>query len=306
MKSLTDLHSPKHVALALGVSESSLKRWCDQGLIRTSRTAGGHRKVQSADVIRFARERGLPLVTPELLGLPDANIVRETDLQATIRLLADALLTGNELLCRQIVLNLAFSDLGIPRVFDDVLSRVFVEIGEQWACRQAAVYQERRGCEIVQRILAELRKSQSPMIGTLTACGGTASSDSYSLPTTMVEIVLRDSGFEATSLGTGIPFDSLVSAVHELRPHLFWLSATHIPNEVEFLHGLTTLSSACAETQSAFVIGGRALTSALREQLVDITYCEDMQHLARFARTLVRIHQRSLSRKSRSSQRGGK
>jgi MerR family transcriptional regulator, light-induced transcriptional regulator len=59
------LLSPKQVARALGVSESSLKRWCDQGLIATVRTAGGHRKMASAEVMRYIREHNLPLVSPE-------------------------------------------------------------------------------------------------------------------------------------------------------------------------------------------------------------------------------------------------
>ena len=32
--------SPKQVALALGVSEASLKRWCDKGFLDSTRTAG--------------------------------------------------------------------------------------------------------------------------------------------------------------------------------------------------------------------------------------------------------------------------
>ena len=47
------LLSPKQVARALGVSESSLKRWCDKGLIPTERTAGGHRRLPLAGVLDF-------------------------------------------------------------------------------------------------------------------------------------------------------------------------------------------------------------------------------------------------------------
>lgn len=37
--------SPKEVAQRLGVSESSVKRWLDQGVVPVLRTAGGHRRV---------------------------------------------------------------------------------------------------------------------------------------------------------------------------------------------------------------------------------------------------------------------
>ncbi len=303
MKAIPELHSPKQIAQAFGVSESSLKRWCDQGHLQTSRTAGGHRKVQTADAIRFAREHGMSLVTPELLGLPPAGSERELDLRSSAHLLAEALLTGNELLSRQIVLNLAFGEHALARLFDDVIAEAFVEIGDHWACQRADVYQERRGCEIILRTLAEIRKAQSTVPSKLTACGGTVTGNSYALQTLMVEITLRDCGYQATSLGTSIPFDSLIRAVQEIRPTLFWLSAAHIADEEEFLRGFVNLSSACAESQSALVVGGRALTPSLREQMADATFCDNMQQLVGFARNLARVHQRSLASEQQPSKR---
>ncbi|MBK6463401.1 MAG: helix-turn-helix domain-containing protein [Myxococcales bacterium] len=50
--------SPREVAKALGVSESAVKRWCDDGLLPFERTPGGHRRVPSHAVLRFAREHG--------------------------------------------------------------------------------------------------------------------------------------------------------------------------------------------------------------------------------------------------------
>lgn len=294
MKSPVELHSPKQVARALGVSESTMKRWCDDGHIRTIRTAGGHRKVQTSDAIQFARKQGLTFVTPEILGLPPAGI--EADPQTAALMLAEALLKGDDLLSRQLVLNLALNNQSLAGLFDNVIAQAFVEIGDRWACREADVYQERRGCDVILRILAEISATLASPSGTLTAFGGTATGNSYSIQTAMAEIVLRDCGFSARSLGTGIPFESLVRAVHELRPDLFWLSAAFIADESEFLIGMEALSAACREVKSAFVIGGRDLTSRLREQIPDATYCENMQQLTALARSLSLIHEKSQSK----------
>ena len=61
--------SPKELGEAIGVSESSIKRWIDEGVIRASRTAGGHRRIALADAVQFVRSAGLPVVRPQVFGL---------------------------------------------------------------------------------------------------------------------------------------------------------------------------------------------------------------------------------------------
>ena len=69
--------SPRELARALGVSESSLKRWADDGKIRFSRTVGGHRRIAVSDALQFARDAKLPLVRPDVLGLREVAALRE-------------------------------------------------------------------------------------------------------------------------------------------------------------------------------------------------------------------------------------
>ena len=206
---MSELMSPKQVARAIGVSESSLKRWCDQGLIKTVRTAGGHRKMPMADVLQFVREHDHPLVSPEVLGLPPASELAALGLTRGKPRLVDALLAGDELLARQIVFDLYVAKHSISVICDEVIAAAFREIGDRWACHDADVYQERRGCELCLRILFDVRKIQRLPDRTWTATGGTIEGDQYALPSAMAEIVLRESGFRATSLGSSIPFPSL-------------------------------------------------------------------------------------------------
>ncbi|MEO7732315.1 MAG: helix-turn-helix domain-containing protein, partial [Kofleriaceae bacterium] len=71
---MSTLLSPHDLAAALGVSESSLKRWIDAGRIRATRTEGGHRRVSIADALAFVRETHAPVARPELLGLAPARV----------------------------------------------------------------------------------------------------------------------------------------------------------------------------------------------------------------------------------------
>ena len=180
-------------------------------------------------------------------------------------LLAEALLAGDELLARQIVFDLYLAKHAMSMIFDKVFVSAFQEIGERWACQQADVYQERRGCDIITRILFELRRVQCPPERCCTAIGGTIEGDLYSLPTTMAELVLRDSGFHATTLGTSIPFVSLIKAIEQTQPKLFWLSVSHIPSPANFVNQFAALSQQCQASGTALVVGGRALTEELRQ-----------------------------------------
>jgi hypothetical protein len=101
----------------------------------------------------------------------------------------------------------------------------------------------------------------------------------------MAELVLRDCGIDATALGTSIPAESCVRAVQTLKPQIFWLSASHIADEGEFLESFARLSVACGELGVAVVVGGRALTPELRTAMVYSAFCDTMQQLERFATT---------------------
>ena len=297
MKNASDIISPKQVARAMGVSESSLKRWCDQGLIQSVRTAGGHRKMDIAEVLRYVREQNHKLVSPEILGLPPVSDHASTGVTHGAQRLVDALLAGDELVARQIVFDIYLAKHSRSVIFDEVIAAAFREIGDRWACHDAEVYQERRACEIALRVLFDLRRVQQVPEGKWLATGGTIEGDLYSLPSAMAELVLRDAGFYATSLGTSIPVFSLVKAVQETRPKLFWLSVSHIRDGLDFVTEFAALSQACVTAGTALAVGGRALTADLRTRMTYSAYCDNMQHLEAFAKTLCR----PLARKKKSN-----
>lgn len=286
---MKELLSPKQVARAIGVSESSLKRWCDQGLIQTVRTAGGHRKLPLGDVIRFLRERKHELVCPEVLKMPCCSPQSEIGLEKGRVALAEALLAGNEPLVRQIVFDLYLAKHSISVICDEVLCPAFRDIGIRWECNSADVYQERRSCEFTSRVLYELRRSQPDPDPAWKAIGGTLENDFYRLPTSMVELVLRDSGWDAISLGASIPSVSLVHAINQAKPRLFWLCVSFIDDPKKFVSDFQPISEACESVGAALAIGGRALTEEIRQQIKFCCYCDKMQHLEQFARTVRRI-----------------
>lgn len=284
---MKELVSPKQVARAIGVSESSLKRWCDRGLIRTTRTAGGHRKLPISSVLEFLKSRGHEIVEPELLGLPSTVGQGERTLRGAKDRLKEALVAGDELVCRQIILDLYLAKNRISVICDEVVAEAFHEIGDLWDCGDVEVYQERRSCEICSRILNELRVAIPPIDNkSPVAMGCTLDEDHYTLPTAMAELVLRDNNWNATSLGIALPLFTVQAAIKENRPKLFWLTVSHICDDERFLVEANQLFETAKECDTALVVGGRALTDNLRKQMKYNAYCDTMQHLESFAATL--------------------
>lgn len=287
MDRLEGLLSPKQVARALGVSESSLKRWCDKGLLPTIRTAGGHRKVPSDAVLSFLRESGKSLVRPEVLGLPSVTGTGPLTLDRSAHLLQDALLQNDEERARRVILDLYLAGHLAVDIFDSVVAETFRLVGDAWECGDIDVYQERRSCEICLRALSQLAdflpppKDNAPL-----AVGATLSGDQYTLPTLMVEITLREAGWRAASYGSSLPLASLLAAITELRPRLFWLSVSYIASERQFLTDIAALRRHALDQHTALVLGGRALTPEIRRQLEFVPICENLRQLRSFVDTL--------------------
>lgn len=282
-----ELLSPKQVARAIGVSESSLKRWCDAGLIPAVRTAGKHRKLALADVVRFLREHEYPLADPAALGLPAASEGAERSLERGRPRLVEALLAGNEPVVLRLLLDLYMARHPLSEIFDVVIAPAFHEIGDRWSCREAEVYQERHACELILRTLHELRRALEPPTGGALALGATPAGDTYAIPTTMAELVLRECGWDANSLGASIPLASLAAAVAQRRPRLCWLSVSHLVDERAFVAEFASLAATAREHHTVLVVGGRALGAELRSQLDYAAGCETMRQLESLGRSLL-------------------
>jgi excisionase family DNA binding protein len=278
--------SPKQLARAIQVSESSIKRWCDQGAIATVRTAGGHRRIDMTDVMRFLRENRYALVRPEVLGLPATTGRTAWVLERAESGFREALLVGDEDRARQILFDLYLAKHELTTILDGVVTAALHGIGDRWSCGEAEVYQERRGCEICLRLLHELRMLTPPIVVPRgLAMGGTPEGDMYLIPNAMVDLVLRHTGWETIALGAGLPFNTIRAAILEHRPQLFWLSVSYIRDEAEFLARWNELCAA-VPLGVTLVAGGQALTETLREQIPRATFCGNLTELEALASSL--------------------
>jgi excisionase family DNA binding protein len=278
------LVSPKQVAQAINVSESSLKRWCDQGMLTATRTAGGHRRLAVNEVLHFLRQSGQKIVRPELLGLPSNTGATAVVIDRAAEQLHAGLVSGDEERCRRLVVDLFLAGHPISDICDRVLAPAFHDIGHQWEQGEVTIYRERRACEISIKLLLELRLAvRTPDAAAPRAVGGTLEHDPYRVPTTMIEVVLRESGWQATSLGTQLPASTFAEAIDECRPELVWLSVSAIESVPDFLQDYSRLHATAKKCNAMIVVGGRALATDIRQQMAYTAYCDTLHHLSTFA-----------------------
>ena len=283
---MQQVFSPKQVARAIGASESSVKRWCDRGILPSIKTAGGHRRLPISGILEFLRAEDRAILDPLAIGLPEGAGATPKSAEAAAGPFQFALVEGNYNVCRRLIFDTLLAGESIARIFDELISPAMVGVGEDWCQGNLEVFQERRGCEIVSRLVHELRLTVvAPKADAPLSMGGSIEGDPYMLPNRMIETTLIAAGWKASSLGGGVPLPSLSTAIASHRPRLFWLSVSIIGDDDKFQTGFAKLQEACGE-HTSLVVGGRALTEQLRKKLNYTVYCENLQRLDSFVRAL--------------------
>ncbi|MFO0663953.1 MAG: helix-turn-helix domain-containing protein [Polyangiaceae bacterium] len=273
----------RQAAASLGVSESSVKRWCDGGVLRTVRTPGGHRRIPVEAVLELSRRDGLEIAEPgKLVGATGGEPASPATAR---RLLVRALLRDDEGAVRNVLDTQRLASSGLDVVADEVIGPALLELGERWAKGTIEIYEERRACGLLHRYLGALgdRLRQAPASAPL-ALGGTLEGDPFTLPTAIVEFVLREHGMAARSLGSWLPGNTLARAIHEMRPRLVWLAVGH--TGPHFRSDYAKVAEATRAVGAALVVGGRALRSQERRGLRYASFCDGMVQLSAFAEAI--------------------
>jgi len=264
--------SPKDLAQALGVSESSMKRWVDAGKLIAMRTDGGHRRISVAEAVRFIRETGAEVVHPEMLGMPEIA-------RAGSERLLHHLERGDAPGARGYLLGRYLGGASVEELCDGPVREAMHALGELWRHDEAGIFIEHRGTDSCLQALAQLRTMFTPPADAPIALGATPEDDPYLLPTFMAAMVMASCGMRAVNLGPDTPVQALAAAAQEHQPKLVWISASAPLPQVRAKALADWLRSLPAST--ATVVGGRHSQAIAAHGVHRV---ESMTELANFAR----------------------
>lgn len=260
---LKPIISPRELAAAIGVSESSLKRWADDGVIQVTKTAGGHRRITIGEAIRFVRAVRAPLLRPDLLGLSDLAPLGDDVVSADgpADRLFRYLREGKAREARALVLSAYLAGQSVAEIADGPIREAMEELGKLWQHDSAGVYVEHRATDICVQAVEQLRLLVEPQDGGAIAIGGGAPGDPYLLPPMLATAALAADGWQAVNLGPDTPFNALLAAAERHQPRVVWLSISSIRDGREIEEGIARLVARLAEREIAFILGGQALSS---------------------------------------------
>lgn len=279
--------TPKDLAEALGVSESSLKRWADDGMIRVSRTAGGHRRIALADAVRFARESGLQIEHPAALGLEDVLPVRRTAEQpgpSTSDALYEAFLRDDWRVARGLIVSAYVGGESVATLCDGALREALSRAGELWEHGSDGIVVEHRAVDTCLQALSFIRSliPVAPASAPI-ALGGAFGVDPYVLPSLVAAVVLADAGFRDVNLGPTMPTAALLSAVERYAPALVWRTVS-VQTDAETLRRDLNALLERMPAHGSVVLGGRGVPPGILQLPERVHHLGSMRELAGFAR----------------------
>ena len=234
MKSKNGLISIREAAQLLGISQSTLKRMADQGLVRAQRTPGGHRRFSRSDLLaaRQVESDGLGRWLDRLLSAAPVALVQAALLEE-------------------------YADRGSWREVAEFLGRVLHELGESWARGECSVASEHYAVERLHRALASCADSIPVATNAPTCLLATLSGDSHTLGLSLVEIALRELGWHCHWVGAPIPMSFLSQALDEREPDLVVVTASSFSdNRRAIAKEYEHIASACEERAISLVMGG--------------------------------------------------
>lgn len=244
--------STRDLAEALGVSESSLKRWVDAGKIAASRTEGGHRRIALTEAMRFIRHRQTPLARPELLDLPEVAVARSRGADR----LVTHLLVGDDIAARGWLVERYLAGASIAELADGPIRDAMTALGELWRHDPTGVAVEHRGTDACLQAVAQLRGMiPPPPASAPLALGGAPAGDPYLLPAQLAAMVALEAGMRVANLGPDTPATAFEHAALRDRPRLVWISVS-TPLEPARARPLARWLAALPPAV-AIVIGGR-------------------------------------------------
>ncbi|MEK6702985.1 MAG: helix-turn-helix domain-containing protein [Planctomycetota bacterium] len=281
-----EMLSTRQLAQSLGVSESSVKRWIDDGEIAAERTAGGHRRITVASAVRFVRQQRLPVHSPMALSPSAAPLLGEVDADAA-ESCHDALLADDAPKARAIITGRYISGASIAAIGDGLIRPALARLGELWKSDRGGILVEHRAVDTCIQVLSDLIAWLPPLSESApVAVSAAGPGDPYLLPPMLSAMTLRERGVQSRNLGASTPLATIALAVERYGARVCAVSVSITQDPKRHSEWLDLLDR-LTELGAGLVVGGRCVRSVPAQVLARAQVCASVSEIGSFAAGVV-------------------
>ncbi len=277
------------VARLCRVSDATVKRWEEAGLLKSERTSGGHRRFRAEEVARFQREQGLGLKQSH----GDESVTKTTNRSRDKKNYSDSaffqsLIEGGEEAVTNVFIKAHLERRPLTEIIDRLVCPAMREIGELWHRNEISVAQEHLATRTAISALYRLRNALPipEMKNGLAVCCA-MEGDFHELPTLLAQIAIENEGLEVINFGASTPLYSLADEVMRHSPNFVCVSAAVINDLERLTRDYQNFREKTARLEIPILLGGRVFEDAhIRKRFKSEFYARSFTDVAEFARNL--------------------
>jgi len=278
----------KEVARLLLVSEATVKRWADDGLLLPKKTAGGHRRFSIQSVAQFRREQGIAPAGQSPTKRVRKKMVPGRSLSAES--FGDLLLSENEAEATAQLIDAYLQNHALATLFDTTITNAMRRVGDLWFNGTITIADEHLATRVMLSALQKLRSIVVPVqaTGLQAVCCG-IEGDLHELPIHLAEIIFESEGWDISNLGPNTPLFTLRDMVAQKKPDLVCISARSIVDLDRATTEYAQLRKIMEKVDGTMVLGGEAFRdSNLRQRFPAEFYAESFSGLSTFLKELAK------------------
>ena len=279
----------RQAARLLGVSEASVKRWADGGLLPALKTAGGHRRFRPEDLaaVRQGASKGTHLRSLARRAAPEGEAARLDESLAGP--MFETLVGGQAEEAAATLVNLHLQGHTAAHIADVVLCPAMRRIGDLWQSGELSVAEEHLATRTALSGLQALRAAARPggPLGVwLAICCG-VEEDFHELPVHVAALTLEAGGWEVVNLGMSTPFYALAESVARFRPRLVCVASTVFHHPDRAAREYVEFGAAVRRAGASVVLGGTGFApERVRRRFPADLYADTFTQLEEYAAAL--------------------
>jgi excisionase family DNA binding protein len=277
------------VARLCRVSDATVKRWEEAGLLKSERTSGGHRRFRAEEVARFQREQGLGLKQNH----GDESVIKTTNRARDKKVYSDSaflqtLIDGGEEAAANFFITAHLEGKPLTEIIDRLVCPAMREIGELWHREEISVAQEHLATRTAISAIYKLRSALPvpEMKNGLAMCCA-MEGDLHELPTLLAQITIENEGLEVINFGAATPLYCLADEAARHSPNFVCISATVINDLERLTRDYKDFREKTAKLEIPVLLGGGVFENEnIRKRFKSEFYARSFTDVAEFARNL--------------------